>query len=385
MTRYRSRPGAVYTGRYRFDADGNPYGITESGAITVHEPPDESWDDVHEPPFAEKAGDLRLHSWKSKPARFNMPTTQYPRELRQVTNVPLLPSGAGPLVWEAGWEAMQTHAIASIQDSEPITDVITDTAETISDIPRLGQGLLGILASEYLTYHWAIKPMLENLEQMMNLQNEVAQRLSRHRKKSRLKRWRGSGKGIAILTSTGSSQSNQTVNGRQTVRCDQSASLTRNEAWWVAKLEVRDDFSVPDFLTEQRSVGFQTGITDMGAYLRALWELVPWSFLIDYFASVSSVVKYHTNRVVYDVPLICLMATYEVERTIKPVYWNSSGGQENWGNVSAGYTRQLVKRRKVVYSPGVWIGVEPVLSGQQISNLVALATAMLDLGRKIRR
>jgi hypothetical protein len=239
-------------------------------------------------------------------------------------------------VWEAGWLALQTRAVLAVQDSDPIANVVVDIAE-IADIPRKAQTVLGVLASSWLQYQWAIKPLLSNLKKMENLQQEVAARLARHRKKARVKRWKGSGEPVAVLVDEGSPSSNQAVNASEHVISDQYTSLYDNHAWWVAKLEIRDDFKVPEFLEEQVSIGFQSGITDVGAYLAALYEIIPWSFLIDYFTTLGSVIKYHTNRVVYDVPSVCLMATWKVRRTIIPRQW-SSGGTANLSQFSRGWT-----------------------------------------------
>jgi len=368
--------------RYQYDAQGDPYGLTYSGTVTLHGEPTKCWDFVHTPPYGGKRDALTITSVKAKPARFNMPWSNYAREQRRITNVPLLPSSTAPIVWEAGWQALLYKAVASIQDSGPIADVPTSVAEAISDIPRMAMSILGVIASGWLSYHWALKPLNEDLKKLQNLTNEISKRLERHRKKLRTKRWTGSGNGVAVLTSSGSSSSNQAVNGSETVISLQTATLEENRAWWVASLSVREGVDIPGFMKKQWSNGFQTGATDPGVIVRTLYELIPWSWLIDYFATLGTLVKYHSNQVVYDVPAISLMATYTLKRTISPSRW-SSGGNKNWGNVTPGYTKKTWKRRQIHYSPGVGIAIDPLLTWTQIANLFAVASSLRGLQKTI--
>jgi hypothetical protein len=189
---------------------------------------------------------------------------------------------------------------------------------------------------------------------------------------------------VAFLLSEGSNESNQTVNGRETIRCSQSAKLILNEAWWVASLEPRKGFDIPAFLEKQWNKNFQIGVTDPGVIVRTLWELIPWSWLIDYFSNLGSLIQYHSNAVVYDVPAISLMAQYKLRRTISPAYWNSSGNAKNWGNVTNGFTVKTWKRRQIHLHPGMGLALDPFLTGTQIANLLALASSFQRLDRRMK-
>lgn len=375
MTRYREKPGQVASGTYEY-VDTSGYGTNLRGTKTVHGEPTKCWDTVHTQPYGDKRSDLTITSMKIKPARFNMPLAHYVRDDRRITNVPLLPSSSAPSVSES-WQGLINQALHTIQDSGPIADVVTDIAE-ITDIPRKAYGIVDNIAKHWLQYQWAIRPLMTNLLKTRSLVNEISQRLDRHRRKIRTKRWRGRGKGIAFMWSEGSSSSNQQVNASETVICLQDADIVKNDAWWVASLEVKDNFDVPEFMTRQWDNGFQTGFKDRGAYIRAMYELIPWTWLIDYFTTLGSLITYKTNTVVYDVPAISLMATYEVRRRIYPAMW-SSGGTKHWGDVTSGYTLKTYKRRLIQYSPPIGLAIEPLLTKTQIANLLAVAAGFRHL------
>lgn len=163
---------------------------------------------------------------------------------------------------------------------------------------------------------------------------------------------------------------------------DLGYSLTINRSWYVAELEPK--VSIPEILAQQMNSAFHSGVrnfstgeTPSQSGFKALYNAIPWSFLIDYFTTMDMVIDYHTNVITYGVPRVSLMAQYELKRTIDPHDWPGISGftkKPGWRSVK-------YKRRKIVVNPTVRLAFEPWITGGQAANLVALATSLGDFKR----
>lgn len=373
--RYRSRSSQIYSGQWERIAL-TPYYSDQSGTQTATAPLNECWDVTHPHPYVDEA-DLTLYRVSSRAARVSFDRT-WPGERVRAQNLPFLPSGSPPTVWEVGWDALETRAMLAIQDTSPLTSVPVSASE-IAEIPGLAKSVLGQIAGSYLAYQWAIGPMIQDLAQLANLQQGIAARMARHRKKQRTKRYSGRGRGVFSMTWPGSLSYNQSVcNGATMVSIYQEAHLENNRGWFTARLEPKAD--IPSLLAEQYNPDFHSGLYGNAQGLRVLYELIPWSFLIDYFTTLGNVIEYHSNKMPYDVTSVCLMSSCDVVRTCWP------GWNYHLHNLkrSGGKTRVTRKRRVVILNPGVKIAFEPLISLGQAANLAALFASLVSLRRRTR-
>jgi hypothetical protein len=101
----------------------------------------------------------------------------------------------------------------------------------------------------------------------------------------------------------------------------------------------------------------------------ALWNALPWSFLIDYFAGIGNYMESSRGYVRYETTSMCVMLTQKVESTLTNVrlYPGCS--------YSGGRMTTTEKWRSVHANPIATVAADPFLGGRQLLNIGALATA----------
>jgi hypothetical protein len=107
------------------------------------------------------------------------------------------------------------------------------------------------------------------------------------------------------------------------------------------------------------------------------WNLMPWSFMIDYFVNVDDMIRAHNNRVPgYKISSLCVCVETKTKYQIKHTgsfdsYWS--------GNVRVGGGRyeRLTQRRGIYPNPTPRLPrLYPLLSPSQLGNLLAVAAAL---------
>lgn len=276
------------------------------------------------------------------------------------------------------WDSAESHAVHAVQDTAPLVNLPLSIAE-MKDIPvamrRNADNLRKQVASAdgYLTYQWAIRPMMSDMLALLSLQRDIAARMRRHRKKFTTKRASGKFPGIYYLISSGSASFQHEMAWGCYLTFDQDVEITKNEGWFSARLEPQ--VALNKLLEETTDVRFQLGLAQTGARgLNTAYQLMPWSWLADYFSNLGDAIEYGTNTMPYKVTSVCLMAEAEITWNVRP-RWPTWGYYYTYSR-SDGKQVEVSKRRKVVTNPsGKWV-IEPLLSGTQVANLAALAVSM---------
>jgi len=174
-------------------------------------------------------------------------------------------------------------------------------AMRLREIPKLvkeyGSNLMKAAAAGHLTWRWAIKPMVSDIRTMLNFMDAVERRervLENLLVSKSVKRKAGLGNShvdfpeteVFLHSSTGA-----TIKAKRKVT--HSSSM-----WGSVKWKLIGDGGIPTTEAGRRNAAYlQTlGITSRGA-LQALWEITPWSWFIDWFAGLGTILAATDNTI----------------------------------------------------------------------------------------
>lgn len=113
--------------------------------------------------------------------------------------------------------------------------------------------------------------------------------------------------------------------------------------------------------------------TDMSSIASNLWELIPWSWLIDYYANVGDYLQAHNNTVPSYPTGICVMTTMNTTTIFKP----NSHSWLSGGDATISYITKDRDIRSAALAAGI-----PFLSGRQMSILGSLAVVRSKIARR---
>lgn len=346
-------------------------------------------DIVHVYPFTAE-GDLNTIKFSGQPARLNgiaraglydivYRHCPFHMGLGQYTNTYTFPL--------LGWK---NEALGKVQDIKADFDLPLQIAE-LKDLPGTIKSLfrgalsrarsLGVSAAPlahaartvakhptdvYLTQQFGINPIVGAVGDLLGIQESIARRMAQHEKKFRTKRSGGSLSSSAVFNWPGVAY----TGGKSfpfigTVLTDIEHNPT-HKAWFTARLSPTIPLS--DILHKVADNPLGIGEPTM----ETLWNVIPWSFLVDYFADVSDFLALQGNIMPYKVDSVCLMCTTvhrlrEVPRP-KIAYPNLS-----FSPSSITITRKF---RWVYGNPTPQLALTPFLSGTQVANIAALAVSL---------
>lgn len=306
------------------------------------------------------------HIWNEQPVGFRPgtwdPRTWYPAlTLLDRSNI--------------AWEIL-----AKTNPSRPHVSVPTFVGE-LKDLPGLvkgyGDNLLKSVANGYLSWRWAIKPMIGDLRKLLDFTKAVDNRIvelmrlragSTIRKRVKLGEGKGSaGQGIYTVESKSG--------GGLACTFVENHSY---KAWGSAQWKLLPDSQLPKLgfgplkqLAKQLTFGFTSHEA-----LATAWELTPWSWLTDWFANVGNVIAATNNTVGCTWQNICYM------RTSESITSSHSFTGDSWMLEGLrGQTYILIQKRKERYvvSPVLPLPIPqlPILTNGQWSILAALAAQRL--------
>lgn len=372
MSRYRTKPGVYHTGWHWYSRfPTTTYTDTEySGA-------DECWDTLHPYPFVAEGDFLSINRSKVvKPARITYECWQNSRKYSGI-QVPVVPSGLGPEL-TIDFATLLQDALSRIQQTSPVVNIPQLVLE-LKDFPHTLKSLAGKasaaskVGSGYLAWQWAIAPLVQDILSMLSLQRQIADRMQRHRKKYRTERARGKLPNRWVVTPGQPSSTRPFAYGHTTTLY--ASAFSKGRCWYTARLEPQIELS--DLLAQQADVSFQKGLSgDPRQALVTLYELTPWSWLIDYFSNLGDLLNASANLVPYSVKSVCLMV--DVTWGSKTSLPNSGFGTTTKWIKSDGVEGQREKHRKVYANPMTELVLTPLLSLRQATNLAALATSVLS-------
>jgi hypothetical protein len=189
----------------------------------------------------------------------------------------------------------------------------------LKDLPSLvkgwGDGLLKAAAKGNLSWRWAVKPMISDVRKLCKFADAANQRLAQLRKLR-------DGETIKkrCYLRTGDVATGPT---RELVHSE-GASLyafrrvtSHHQTWGSAEWKLLPGSNLPklsDADLNRFNKRVALGITGHGG-LEAAWELTPWSWLIDWFSNVGTMLQATNNSVGCTWGRICVMRTSESRTT----------------------------------------------------------------------
>jgi len=301
--------------------------------------------------------------------------------------------------------SMTWSALAKSNPSAPTVSVPTFLAE-LKDIPGLikdlrgvpndlrrlwksfalvpaairnwGNDLLRQVAKGHITWRWAIKPMLSDLRKMLDFCADVDKTMRK----------------LGTLHEKGSLRTRVSLGHESTKEADVDVFLQSNLDVWKAKRMTRTTRDtwfccrwittgftrIPTDYDERLALARRLtyGITSYEA-LATLWEILPWSWFVDWFAGVGTVIQACNNTLSLTPTGSCIMATTESETS-----WaiTQSG---TWSSISGSPFALWTIKERWSSSPSLPLAptLAPVINASKWSILASLY--VLNRGRRMRR
>lgn len=267
-----------------------------------------------------------------------------------------------------------TKALGNSNPSRPVADLGVAFGE-IRDIPKLlkfaGDTLLRKGSNAYLAYQFGWKPLISDIRDVLDFQKQVGMRTDE------LKRMHAQG-GIKRRTARKNDRTFSNTIDLGTVNLDSiSGSLIQGRAsgsdmqkvWCTTSWFVENTNSMPP---SDRKLHMQAMRAVYGLTVDAstAWNLLPWSWLIDWFGSAGDYFAATRNIVgAYSGPS-CVMVNEKSQTVISRLPPSASNA---WISGGGGDTQFETKTRFVVGTPSPFTATFPHISGKQASILGALA------------
>lgn len=244
--------------------------------------------------------------------------------------------------------------LAKTNISQPHVSVPTFIAE-LKDIPLLvrdwGGNLLRRIAKGHLTWRWAIKPMIGDLRKLIGFWDAVHKRtlnLSLMNVQRTARRTAGLGSSdttnplppSAVMHST----TGFVVNAKRGFR-------VRQRIWGSVQWKLHPSVSFPlqgfgnrddELMLENLALRLTFGITSYEA-LATLWEITPWSWFVDWFAGIGTMVSALNNSVPATWSRTCIMCHSESNAE-----WSSVTGVAPWATLSGNPVERYERKERYV-------------------------------------
>jgi hypothetical protein len=251
----------------------------------------------------------------------------------------------------------------------------------LKDLPGLvkgyGDNLLKSVANGYLSWRWAVKPMISDLRKLFNFTKAVDDRIIMLMK---LRDGRTLRKRVKLGTVHGSlSPAVLTVESKTGGGIGGTfKAYHTSTAWGTVQWKLLPDSILPTLgygPLEKMARQLTFGFTSHEA-LATAWELTPWSWLADWFANTGDIIAATNNTVGCTWKDICYMRTSESHTEV------ISFTGDPWmiaGLNNQNYVLTQKRKERYVCSPSVPFPFPklPMLTNGQWSILAALAAQRL--------
>lgn len=235
-------------------------------------------------------------------------------------------------------------------------------------------------AETNLLWRFGIAPMVGDLAKLLDFQASVARRLDvmqRMEKNGGIKRrFRiGTVDVTNLVAETRTIESRMTVllKGREVLNAERQQWSTVRWSFKYDKWRLPKDEAAKARLARRLVLG----MTAHGL-IETMWELTPWSWLIDWFYDVGSFLKRHNNTIPIVPSNVCVMTRTRNTRYIVPT------NVPDWLTLTGAYQATWIEKDRKVVSPELADLPEckmPFLTVGQLSILGSLAVTRMVTGR----
>lgn len=271
---------------------------------------------------------------------------------------------------QKAWEIL-----AQTNPSVPHVSVPSFVGE-LKDLPELfkswGDTLLKKVASAHLSWRWALRPMIGDLWKMINFVKACDQRflmLYRLRDGKTLRRRCHFG----VARSTSSVQTNHLFHADGVSFTGTFYTHYVKETWGTAQWKLQPNSELPRlgyqplvYLARRLTAGITTH-----EMLAAAWELTPWSWLVDWFSNVGTIVQATNNSLGLTWSHIAYMRKTQSWVHAKPNVTPSN----SWCHLDSDYVLFRECKERFNVSPVIPVPLPylPVITSGKLSILASLA------------
>jgi len=276
------------------------------------------------------------------------------------------------------WNLLASMARSRLNPNVPHVDLLVSIAELreipkmiawFRDLPRRGN-VKTFLSEWWLTWNFGIRPILADLYGLSGLAQEVSRRAaflqSASKQRQHVRKSLGSHFNIGFYIAPkylwyyGSfSKGTRSFNASW-------------DCWCTAQLKIEKDLSL---LSDAEHEAFISAL-GIQPSIHSLWQLIPWSWLIDWFTNLGDILAQTRNRIPYKIHRLNLMAKLD-----GPVRHEITSGPSTVFMVP-GDIRYQVFRRQPYAAPSFPTYKIPLLTLGQMGTLAALTNNFLSNGRK---
>jgi len=252
----------------------------------------------------------------------------------------------------------------------------------LKDLPMLfrawGNSLLQRVATGHLSYRWAIRPMVSDILKLVNFTRSVNERivwLTRLRDGDGVLKRRatlGTDSDVDSPTTVAVKSAGAFITGRRTV-------TYTSKVWATVQWKLASNAIIPNPGPELEVLATRLafGINSAGA-LAALWEIMPWSWLVDWFLGISTVMSATNNTLPLRWSRICIMRTREAIATVVPY---RTDPDSSWCTFTGKHEQKSTWKERRVGQPSLPFvpSVLPLFDAGKWSILGSLAVLKLRL------
>lgn len=245
----------------------------------------------------------------------------------------------------------------------------------LKDIPELVKGwgvnLLQKVAKGYLSWRWALRPMIGDLRKLLKFVKAVDERtihLLRLRDGQTLRRRCHLGE-----ANLRSNPSYVIFHSEGSILKGWRCVIYSYKEWGTAQWKLDPASNLPSLgygPLKDIARRLSLGITSHEA-LSVAWELTPWSWLVDWFTDVGDVIAATNNSVALTWDKVCLMRTSDG----KSEYTLDKNASDSWPTFSGWYEETCTRKERHPVFPVTPIPIPylPILDGGKLSILASLA------------
>lgn len=235
-----------------------------------------------------------------------------------------------------------------------------------------------IVASGHLTWRWAIRPFIRDVEKLCDftyLVNKRMYELAKLHTGHVIRRRVSLGRTSSTSVATG-----QILHSEGIVLKGKRITTSTSRTWGTVSYRMPDGKLFPitndELVAKARRLVW--GITTHEA-LATAWELMPWSWFVDWFANIGTVINATNNSLGLVHNDCCLMRHTKSEVTIDI----DPATSESWARPNSDYYTTFERKERFVVAPLLPFAPTylPLLSGKALSILGSLAILRDDPGR----
>lgn len=263
--------------------------------------------------------------------------------------------------------AAATRGAARTNPSRPSVDVPTELAQLhqVPDIIRqAGENELGRVGGANLGYQFGLAPIIQDVRGLSGMQKQIADRadeLLRAERQGGIKR--------TVVVDAGSNQES-----RLTYLQTDGLFIRENVQWWTGETVKVHARWVPDgsyaplsqsnreYVLMRRALRALTGGTIDGA---TAWELIPWSWLVDYFGNVGEYFQASRNIVGLELADVAVM-----RHTVTKVQWPGASASD-WS--ASGFSASWETKTRATSFVAPMLSSDYFFNGNQMGILASLA------------